>query len=152
MASIGVLVRRWPRVAAAVSFGAVGSFFPATWFLPSVLSRRDGVAFILFIVLPGLASAVSGALAGIALCDPARNISQGNAALRGAVVATLALLIFAPTFAVFFTLTAPGQTNVLAMTILVLQFSLLTIWWIAAPVGGAVGWLLHHIASGQDLS
>ncbi len=152
MASTGVLVRRWPRVAAAVSFGAVGSFLPAAWFLPSVLSRRDGVALILFIVLPGLAAAVSGTLTGIALCDPARSISQVDAALRGAVVATLALVIFAPTFAVFFAYTAPGQTNVLGMTIVVLKFSLLAIWWFAVPIGGAVGWLLHHVASGRDLN
>jgi hypothetical protein len=150
MASTGALVRRWPRAAAAVSFGAVGSVIPATWFLPSVLSRRDGVALLLFVVVPGMAAALAAALVGAPLCDPARIISQRHAVVRGVAVATLALAIFAPMFAAFFAYTAPGRTNVLGMVILVLTFSMLAIGGIAALVGGAVGWLLHHVASSED--
>jgi hypothetical protein len=150
MRSTGALVRRWPRVAAAVSFGAVGSVIPATWFLPSVLSRRDGAALLLFVVFPGAAATLAGGLVGAPLCDPARIVSQREAVIRGVGVATLAWVIFAPMFAAFFAYTAPGRTNVLGMVILVLTFSVLAIGGVAALVGGAVGWLLHHVVSSQD--
>jgi hypothetical protein len=115
-----------------------------------VLSRRDGVALLLFVVVPGAAAAFAGALAGAPLCDPARTISQRHAVVRGVAVATLALAIFAPMFAAVFACTAPGRTNVLGMVILVLTFSVLAIGGIAALVGGAVGWLLHHVAFSED--
>jgi hypothetical protein len=133
-----------------MSFGAVGSFIPATWFLPSVLSRHDGVALGLFLVAPGAAAALAGALAGAPLCDPARTISERNAVVRGMAVATFALLIFAPMFAAFLGYTVPGRTNVLGMVILVLMFSLLAIGGTAVLVGGALGWLLHHVASSSQ--
>ena len=127
MASTIVLMRRWPRVTAAISFGAVGSIIPASWFLASVLSRGDGVALVLFVVVPGAAAALAGALAGAPLCDPARTISERDAVVRGIAVTTFALVIFAPMFAAFVAYTAPGRTNVLGMIILVVTFSVLAI-------------------------
>ena len=108
MRSTGELVGRWPRAAAAVSFGAVGSVIPATWFLPSVLSRRDGAALLLFVVFPGAAATLAGGLVGAPLCDPARIVSQREAVIRGVGVATLAWVIFAPMFAAFFAYTPSG--------------------------------------------
>ncbi len=93
MASTRAFVRQRPRVATAVNFGVAGSVVPASWFLPSVPSRRDGVALVLYVVVPGVAAA----LAGTPLRGPARTISQGNAVVWGAAVATLALVIFALT-------------------------------------------------------
>jgi hypothetical protein len=130
-----------------VSFGVAGTIVPAAWFLPSVLNRRDGVALVLYIVMPGVAAAVAGALAGAPLCGRARTISRGAAVVRGAAVATLALVIFAPMFATLFVWTTPGRTSVLGMTVLVLMFSGLAAWWVVAAVGGVVGWLLHAVAS-----
>jgi hypothetical protein len=63
-------------------------------------------------------------------------------------VATLALVIFAPLFAVLFAWTPPGHASVLAMIVLVLTFSAVAVWWLVAAVGGVVGWLLHQLASG----
>jgi hypothetical protein len=150
VASAEAFVRHRPRVAAAVSFGVAGTALPALRLLPSVLSRRDGVAFVLYIAAPGLAAALAGALAGGPLCDPARTRGSGRAVLRGAAVATLALVIFAPPFAVLFAWGAPGRTSVVGMTVLVLTFSFVAVWWVVAPVGAGLGWLLHHLASRRD--
>ncbi len=145
-------IRRWPRSAAAVCFGCVGTAVTGAWFLPSVLSRRDAVAFVLYMAAPGAAAALAGALAGAPLCDPSRPGGPGRAALRGAAVATLALLIFAPVFATLFAWTTPGRTTVVGMTVLVLTFSAVAVWWFAAAVGAVLGWMLRRIASRPDPS
>jgi hypothetical protein len=132
---------------AAASFGVAGTALPAVWFLPSIVNRRDSVALLLFVGLPGAAAALAGALAGGPLCDPERVGSRGRAMLRGAAVATLSLVIFAPTFAVLFAWTAPGRTSIVGTTVLVLTFSAVGIWWLVAAVGGALGWLLHHLGA-----
>ena len=142
------LVSQWPRLAAALAFGAAGSALPAVWFLPTVLSRWDPVALVLFIGLPGVAAATAGALVGAAICDPVKRISSQSAILRGAGVATLAFVIFAPMFSVLFAYTSPGQTGILGLALMVLIFSAVAIWWLAALVGGLVGWLLHRCRSG----
>jgi hypothetical protein len=144
----GAFVSRWPRFAAALAFGLAGSALPAVWFLPTVLSRWDWIALVLFIGLPGVAAAVAGALVGAAICDPAKRIGSDGAILRGAGVASLAFVIFAPMFSALFAYTSPGQTGILGLTLLVLIFSAAAIWWLAALVGGLVGWLLHRCRSG----
>lgn len=148
LATLGPLVRRCPRLTAAVAFGAAATALAAAWFLPSVLSRRDGVALALYVAAPGAAAALAGALAGGPLCDPTRSKSAGRVLLRGAGVATLALVIFAPLFAVLFAWTTRGHVGVVGMMVLVLSFSAVAVWWFVAAVGGGVGWLLRHLASG----
>jgi hypothetical protein len=142
------LARRRPRLAAAVSFGAAGLAVAAAWFLPSVLGRRDLVALGLYVIAPAAAAALAGALAGGPLADATRPIGTPRALLQGAAVATLALLLFAPLFALLFTWTAPG-TSIVGLTVAVLIFSALAVWWLVAAVGAAVGWLLHRVASGR---
>lgn len=141
-------VRRLPRAAAAVSFGAAGIVVTASWFLPSILRRRDLVALGLYVILPGASAALAGALAGARLADPARPIGAARAMLQGAAIATLALVLFAPTFAILFALTAPG-TSIVGLMVAVLMFSAVAVWWFVAVVGGAVGWLLHRMAAGR---
>jgi hypothetical protein len=143
----GALVNRWPRLAAALCFGVAGSALPAAWFLPTVLSRWDPIALALFIGLPGVAAATAGAVVGAAICDPLKRITSQGAILRGAGVATLAFVIFAPMFSVLFAHTSPGRTNILGLALTVLIFSAVAIWWLAAAVGGVVGWLLHRCRS-----
>jgi hypothetical protein len=130
-----------------MAFGLAGTALPAVWFLPTVLSRWDRGALVLFICLPGVAAATAGALVGAAICDPTKRISSQGAVLRGAGVATLALVIFAPMFSVLFASTSPGQTGILGLALMVLIFSAVAIWWLAALVGGVVGWLLHRCRS-----
>jgi hypothetical protein len=67
--------------------------------------------------------------------------------MRGALVGMLALVIFAPVFATVFAWTAPGRASIVGLAILVLTFSAVALVWPVAVVGGAVGLLLHGIAS-----
>ena len=126
-------MRRRPRLTSAVGFGAAGAAVAAAWFLPSVLRNRDGVALVLYVVAPGVAAALAGVLAGTAFVDPARTGSPGRATLRGAAVASLALVIFAPMYALLFTWTAPGRASVVGLTFLVLTFSAVALWWFVRP-------------------
>ena len=142
-------VRKRPRLAAAVSYGAAGMLVTAAWFLPSVLRRGDLVAFGLYVVAPGASAALAGALAGTRLCDGVHPIGTWRAVVQGAAIATLALIMFAPIFAVLFTLTAPG-TSIVGLTVAVLIFSALAVWWVVAAVGAVVGWLLHRVAAGRN--
>jgi hypothetical protein len=50
-------------------------------------------------------------------------------------------------FSVLFAYTSPGRTNILGLALTVLVFSAVAIWWLAAAVGGVVGWLLHRCRS-----
>ncbi len=141
------LLRRWPRSAAALAFGTAGLLLPAAWFLPAIVRNQDRVAVALYVGLPGLAAALAGAALGRRLLDPVRVRGPGAAALRGAAVASAALVLFAPLFATLFIWTAPGRTNMLGLTALVLVFSIVAVWWAVAIVGAAVGWLLHRLAT-----
>jgi hypothetical protein len=75
-------------------------------------------------------------------------MSPEAAVLRGAATATLAIIVFAPSFALLFAWTAPGRVSVVGLTVTVLVFSALALWWVVAIVGGALGWALHRITSG----
>jgi hypothetical protein len=50
-------------------------------------------------------------------------------------------------FSVLFAYTSPGQTGILGLALMVLMFSAVAIWWLAALVGGLVGYLLHRCRS-----
>lgn len=138
--------QRWARLVAALSFGAAGVLLPVLWFGPTLLRNRDGVGGVLYIVLPGLAAATAGALAGHPLLSATRTRGTWQAVGRGALVASLALLIFAPLFALLFRWTAPERTDGLGLTAFVLVFSAVAVWPTAAATGGAVGWLLYRVA------
>ena len=136
-----------PRLLAAFAFGVAGSLLPATWFLPTIVRTQDPVALLLYVGLPGLAAAAAGAALGGPLLETSRLRDPGAAALRGAGVASVALLHFAPLFAIVFTWTAAGHTGIVGLTVLVLVFSLLAVWWVAAVVGAVVGVILHRLAT-----
>ena len=110
-------------------------------------SRWDPIALALFIGLPGVAATTAGALVGAAICDPLKRItSQGADPERGrrghARLCDLRAHVFG-----FFAYTSPGRTNILGLALTVLIFSAVAIWWLAAAVGGVVGWLLHRCRS-----
>jgi hypothetical protein len=140
------LLRR-PRLIAALAFGGAGALLPAMWFLPTILRNHDGLALLLYVGLPGLAAAAAGAALGPPILDTSHPPSQGSAVLRGAGIASVALLGFAPLFAVVFAWPAPGRTTILGLTAAVLLFSVIAVWWVAALVGGLVGWMLQRLAT-----
>ena len=99
--------------------------------------------------MPGVSAAVVGGILGKALLDPARVRNSINAALRGAAIASLALLLFAPLFATLYVLTqAPHEHwNIASLTLLILIGSAFVIWWLVALIGAAAGWALYLMTS-----
>ncbi len=146
------LLRRWPRAGAAVAFGAAGLVLPALWYLPLTISGSHPVLHsLLFVVLPGVAAAACGAALGKPLSHPAPARGAGAAALRGAIIATVALVLFAPLFATFFALSEPGGSwNILGVASLLLIGSALAAWVPAAALGAGVGWLLFRFSRERD--
>jgi hypothetical protein len=64
-------------------------------------------------------------------------------------IGSLALLLFAPLFAIFYVLTEPATEhwNILGLTILLLLGGAVAVWWLVALTGAVVGWLLYRLAS-----
>ena len=69
--------------------------------------------------------------------------------LGGAVIASVALLLFAPLFSTLYALTSPPTEhwNILGLTLLMLIGSALAVWWLVAATGAAVGWALYRLAT-----
>jgi hypothetical protein len=104
---------------------------------------------MLFIVLPGLSAVIAGWTLGKPLFDPARVRRSMSAALRGALIGSAALLLFAPLFATVYVWTQPATEhwNIFGLTVLLLVGSALVIWVRVALTGAAVGWALYRLAS-----
>jgi hypothetical protein len=134
-----------PRLLAGLAFGAAGMLLTALWFLP-VLVRGHGdvVSWLLYVGLPGMAAAIAGAVLGHPLVRPSPPGGDGAAVLRGVAIATVALILFAPLYAWVLKWTEPGWTSVIGLTVLVLEFGALAMWWALAVVGGLVGWGLYR--------
>jgi hypothetical protein len=142
-------LRRWPRTSAALGFGAAGTALSALLYGPVVLHAQGTLPVALFIVLPGVSAAVAGSALGKPLLDSARVCSPGIAALRGAVIASVALLRFAPLFVTLYAWTNPPAEHwsIPGLTFLVLAGSALGVWWRVAATGAVVGWALYRLAS-----
>jgi hypothetical protein len=72
-----------------------------------------------------------------------------SAAVRGAGIGTLALLLFAPLFSTLYVLTQPATEHwsILGLAFLVLVGGFLAVWWLVALTGAVVGWGLNRLAS-----
>jgi hypothetical protein len=143
MRQVVSFLRRWPRTSAALLFGIAGTALSMVWWLPAVFKYKSLLVFVLFIVAPGISAAVAGFVLGKPLPD-ARPI---NAALRGAIISSFALVLFAPVFATLYVLTqrANEHWTILDLTLLVLMVSAILVGWVVVLVGAAVGWGLHRI-------
>jgi hypothetical protein len=129
----------------ALVFALAGMLLPALWFAPVLVrAHGDQVSWLLYVGLPGVAAALAGGLLGSPLVVPTARGRDGAAMLRGAIIATAALVFFAPLYAGVVKWTAPGRTSVLGLTLLVLGFGALARWWAVARVGGLVGWVLYR--------
>lgn len=135
-----------PRLLAAFVFGSAALVLTGLWFGPVLFRRADAVSWLLYIGLPGIAAAVSGAVLGRPLVDPRNPATAGAALLRGAGIALVALLLFAPLYATVVGVTEPGWTSVLGLTLVVLEFGALALGWALVVVGSLVAWGLHRWA------
>lgn len=149
MHRVATLLRRWPRTSAATGFCAAGTALAILWWTPVIFQARGLLPFVLFIGTPAVSAAVAGWTLGKPLLDPARVRTPKSAALRGAVIASFALLLFAPLFATIYVCTQPvtEHWSMLSLTLLVFAGSALTAWFKVALTGAAVGWLLYCLAS-----
>jgi hypothetical protein len=148
MHQVATFLRSWPRTSAALGFGAAGIALSTLWWSPAIFHAQGVLPFVLFIGSPGISAAVAGWILGKPLLG-ARAFAPKSAALRGAIIGSLALLLFAPIFATLYVWTEPATEHwdVLGLTLLVLMGSALAVWWLVALTGAAVGWILHRITS-----
>ena len=146
---VATLIRRRPRTLTALGFGAAGSGLSILWWSPVIFQGRGLLLFVLFIGTPGVSAAVAGWIFGKTLFDGARVSGPRSAALWGMVIASLALLLFAPLFATFYVLIQPATEHwdIVSLTFLILLGSAVAIWWLVALAGAAVGWALYRLAS-----
>jgi hypothetical protein len=149
MDQVTIFLRRWPRASAGFGFGIAGTALAVLWWAPVIFHARGMLPFVLFIVLPGVSAAVAGWTLGKPLLDSARVCSPRGAALRGAVIGSLALLLFAPLFATLYVWTQPATEHwsILGLTFLVFVGGVLAVWWLVAMTGAAVGWARYRLAS-----
>ena len=105
--------------------------------------------FVLFIGTPGVSAAITGWALGKWLFDSARVCRPSSTALRGAVIGSLALLLYAPLFATVYVLTQPATEHwdITSLTFLILIGSVFVIWIRVALIGAAIGWMLHRLTS-----
>jgi hypothetical protein len=149
MHRVGTLLRRWPRISAATGFCAAGTALAILWWTPVIFQARGLLPFVLFIGTPAVSAAVAGWTLGKPLLDPARVCTPRRAALRGAIIASFALLLFAPLFASLYiwTQAVTEHWSMLSLTFLVFIGSALTAWFKVALTGAAIGWVLYRLAS-----
>ena len=148
MPEVAIVLRTWPRTCAAGGFGAAGTILSIVWWNPLIFQARSMTPFVLFIVTPGISAAVCGWAFGKPLLDPARVHGPRSAAVRGAGIGTLSLLLFAPLFSILYVLTQPATEHwsILDLALLVLVGGFLAVWWLVALTGAAVGWGLNRLA------
>jgi len=109
---------------------------------------RGVLAFVLFIGTPGVSAGIAGWALGKWLLDSAQ-VRPGSAALCGAIISSLALLLFAPLFATVYILTQPAAEHwgIVSLTFLLLVGSAFVMWFRLAVIGAAVGWVLYRLAA-----
>ena len=136
-----------PRLLAALVFGAAGMLVPALWFAPVLVTGHgDRTNWLLYAGLPGVAAATAGALLGVPLVRAPSPGRDRAAILRGASIAAVALILFAPLYAVVLRLAEPGWTSTLGLALMVLEFGALAVGWVLLLAGGLVGWGLYRWA------
>ena len=115
---------------------------------PRVFPAKDALLFALFIGVPGVSAAIAGWILGAPLLGKTRCTSV-RAALRGAAIGSVALLLFAPLFAIIYVWTEPAteHANIIGLAVALLIGSAFAVWWQVALIGAAAGWGLHRLAS-----
>ena len=148
MHKAAALLKRWPRASPAIGFGIAATAYCTLLWGQRIFPAKNGLLFALFIGEPAVSATVAGWILGGPLLDKTRCTSV-RAALRGAAIGSIALLIFAPLFAIIYVWTEPAteHANILGLTLALLIGGALAVWWQIALIGAAVGWGLYRLAS-----
>jgi hypothetical protein len=95
----------------------------------------------------GLAHAVAGALTGPRLMDPTRTGTSSQAVLVGAWTSLLAVVFFAPAFAMYLSATdvQAGLFRYAVLTLLTGLFAFLGAGWALLVLSVGVGWSLFRL-------
>jgi hypothetical protein len=149
MHQVAPLMRRWSRTSAALGFGAAGTALCSLLWGPLIFQAQGVRPFVLFIGTPGVSAAIAGWTLGKWLLNPVQVCRPSGAALRGSVIGSLALLLYAPLFATVYVLTQPvtEHWDIASLTFLMLVGSAFVIWLRVALIGAATGWVLHRLTS-----
>jgi hypothetical protein len=150
-ASVIRALRQRPRRGLAVVFGLWGIFVATLWWSPLIFHTKSAITFGLFVFLPGVCAAIAAVLIGRPLLDG--GAARGKRpAITGAAIGSLALVLFAPLFSLFYVLTEPSTEhwNVFRLALLVLAGAMVAVWWLVALTGAIVGWAIHRLAMSVD--
>jgi hypothetical protein len=94
---------------------------------------------------PGFAAMLAAAVFGRGLLNVPTGIR--NAALRGALIGSVTLVLFAPLFSIIYVLThSTEHWDVFGLAAIILIGSAIVIWWLVAVLGAAV-WRAFSIGS-----
>ncbi|HEU5358484.1 MAG TPA: hypothetical protein VFU45_05170 [Gemmatimonadales bacterium] len=146
MKALATVIRRAPRSAAAIAFGACTATLAHFAWHADV--RLDGTIPVLTLGA-GLAHAMAGVLIGRRLLDTARTPSAANAALLGAGASLIAQALFVPVLAAYVAESgaAPTIIGYVGLTIYVAIFAFLAAGWAMLLLCMAVGWGLYKVAA-----
>lgn len=136
------------RALGALWFGAWGVLAAGAVFLIPVLDRPGGLdlgLLFLYVLLPGIAALLAGALVAPAILAPPR-AGPWKAAGLGLLAAVLAHLVFALLFALGFELEARGESNFLGLWLAATLLGIPMMGIVTLPAGTLAGWLLHLLA------
>lgn len=139
------MVRRRPRLAAALAFG--GSTALLTHFAWYPQARLSGMIPALTLAA-GLAHALGGAITGRRLVDGSRTRNGLHAVVLGAVTSLIALAVFAPAMAAYVS-AGPSRTGpfgYVVLTLLTGLFAFLGAGWALLLLSAAVGFGLYRLA------
>ncbi len=141
------VIRRWPRVTAALLFGTTTTASVHFFWYPS--ARMNGAVPALTLGI-GIAHALAAAVAGTRLVDTKRTPTFGHAALLGAATSLLAFILFAPALAWWVSESDHGHSGILGFAALMFLtgfFSFLAVGWalllISVLIALGIHWLLH---------
>jgi hypothetical protein len=149
MNKVIALMKFFPRASAGLAFGIAGTSLAIIWWTPVIFHSSGILPVILFVATPGVSAAISGFILGKPLLAAGHVHTPTVAALRGAVTASVALLLFAPLFAFLYVWTSPPTEHwsVVALTFFVLIGSAVSVWWLAAATGALTGLVLSSLGS-----
>jgi hypothetical protein len=146
MEPLGFYIRQRPRIAAAIAFGSLTAAVTHFAWVPD--ARMRGAAPALTIAA-GVVHALAGAVTGPRLVDRTRTQTSLQAWLLGAGTSLLAVVLLAPLFAAWVSVTNAGPTSpfsFLVLAILIGLFSFLAAGWALLLVSAGIGWGLYSVA------